>query len=372
MKKWHNILNKFKKKDAKHRYENGVCKNCGTNFSGHFCPECGQSVSDYDKPFSFIFYNFVGDFFAFDTRFFRTFGALLIKPGFLTKQYFEGKRIRYAPPFRIFIFISFIMFLLLQIYTNRGLTTVLDSNLGGNILLDSVAHTKADSIINQVKSELGTTDSIVGDSVLNLMGIAPDSADTSDLNLRITMETFRDTKDLRQTLNNLANEMENELVNVTDQKERAKKMEFIRLARSPEQAVTKFLEYLSWAFFLLLPIFAIFLKLLYIRRKQNYIRHLIFSIHTHSFIFIVFTIIILLYLLSGGDIENSIAESSGINNISILLTLSVPVYIIIALKKFYGQSWGKVILKFLTVSILYNIIFWIAVGIVFLNAISII
>ena len=373
MKKWYNILNKLKKEKTKHRQENAVCKNCATVFTGNFCPECGQSVKEYDKPFSFIFYNFVGEFFAFDTRFFRTFTTLLTKPGFLTKQYFEGKRIRYAPPYRIFIFVSFILFLLLQIYTNNSLTNVLDANLEGNISLDSISHAKADSIINQLKSEPGSTDSIVVDSVLNKMGITSNSVDTGDATQVITLETLQNSGVLRQILDRLANETEKELVNISDPKIRAKKLKFIRLTRSPEQAVAKFLEYLSWAFFLLLPIFALLLKLAYIRRKQNYIRHLIFSIHIHSYLFIVLTIIVILYLITSGDFENASASlKDTLKYISAILIFSFPVYFIIALKRFYGQGWGKSILKFLTVSLLYNIIFCIAVGIVFLNALSVI
>ncbi len=100
-------------------YENTTCKNCDTAFTGRYCPECGQSVDDFDKPFGFIFFNFLGDFFAFDTRFFRTLKFLVLKPGYLPTQFFEGKRAPYAPPIRIFIFSSFLMFLLLQWQTSR-------------------------------------------------------------------------------------------------------------------------------------------------------------------------------------------------------------------------------------------------------------
>ena len=372
MEMWSKFLKKLKKDNSEHRHENEVCKNCETVFSGNFCPECGQSVKDYDRPFSFIFYNFVGDFFAFDTRFFRTFAALIAKPGFLTKQYFDGKRVLYAPPFRIFIFVSFIMFLLLQIYTNRGLTKVLDSDLNGLIGSDSASITNTDSLLNVVKAEIDTGDSLVVDSILSEIGILSHSADSGDVTRNINREKFHGKRDLRQILNGLANKMEEDLDGTTDPKKRAKVLEFIRLARSPEQAVAKFLEYLSWAFFLLLPIFALLLKLLYIRRRQNYIRHLIFSIHIHSFIFVVFTIILILFMLTNGSVENSIVVSKELRNISFLLILSLPIYSVIAIKKFYGQSLGKAIVKFITVSFLYNVIFWVAVGIVFLNAIGVI
>ncbi len=345
MAKWHKLLNKFRKRTTEHRHENEVCQNCVTTFSGKFCPECGQAVRDYDKPFTFIFYNFMGDFFAFDTRFFRTFGALLVRPGFLTSEYFKGRRVKYAPPFRIFIFVSFVLFLLLQIYTNKGLTTVLDADLSNkNILtLDSASAMVADSVLTQVKSEIDT--------------IGPEN-----FKFNLDLATFRDTRDLRNGLEKLALNQEKRLKTETDPKEREKIKEYIRLCRYPEQAMAKILKYLSWAFFLLLPIFALVLKLVYIRRKQNYMRHLIFSIHIHSFIFVVLTIIVGLYLITNVNVKI----------ITSILIFSVPIYFILALKKFYGQSYGKVILKFLVVSFLYNIIFLFVVGLVFLNALSII
>ncbi len=357
IKKW------FKKNKTKVSYENVTCKNCETHFSGKFCPECGQSVSDYDKPFTFIFYNFAGDFFSFDTRFFRTFLALLVKPGFLTKQYFLGKRVKYAPPFRIFIFVSFVMFLLLQIYTNKGLDTVLDSSISGNkIGLDSSSFAFADSILTEAKVDMDSTEAEAVDSVFVQLGSVFDSNQTKGINFGIDKETFRNTKDLRQVLNKFAVVLEQKLEQEEDPKKQAKFREFIKICRSPEQAVARILEYMSWAFFLLLPIFAILLKLVYIRRKQNYIRHLVFSIHLHSFVFVVITLIVGMYMVFSGNLKI----------FTTVLMFSIPVYFMIALKKFYGQSFGKVFLKFLSISFLYNTIFWVIVVFVFLNALSII
>ncbi|NQU55191.1 MAG: DUF3667 domain-containing protein, partial [Bacteroidetes bacterium] len=353
----------FKSNSEKISFENVSCKNCKTHFNGKYCPECGQSVKDYDQPFTFIFYNFAGDFFSFDTRFFRTFAALLIKPGFLTKEYFDGRRVKYAPPFRIFIFASFILFLLLQTYTNKGLTTVLDSSLKERIVvgIDSVSLAAADSIFNNVRVEIDSTSIPFADSLLNNLDLIIDSTGES-LNFKFNMETFRDTRDLRQGLNTFANVLEKKLGAESDPNIQARLRENISMCRSPEQAVAKILEYLSWAFFLLLPIFAIILKLVYFRRKQNYMRHLIFSIHIHSFIFIVLTFIVGLNLIFNGNLGTVVA----------IILLCIPVYFIVALKKFYGQSIKKVILKFFAVSFLYNIIFWFIVAFVFLNALSII
>ena len=62
--------------------ENRVdCKNCKTTFEGKFCPNCGQSVFEYQRPFRFLLADFTGNLFAFDTRFWKSLKALTIKPG---------------------------------------------------------------------------------------------------------------------------------------------------------------------------------------------------------------------------------------------------------------------------------------------------
>lgn len=356
---WSKLKQRFKK-ERKPEVDY-TCKNCGTEFSGYYCPNCGQAVKDYDRPISFIFYNFLGDFFAFDTRFFKTLGALIVRPGFLTKEYFEGRRVRYAPPFRIYIFVSFVLFFLLQNFSNQGLTTVLDSGFKGKgIGMDSTSMVVADSIMQSVNAELDPEQVALKDSVLKQSGLIDSKGNPHfDLNLDSTM--FKGTKDLRHVLGNYAASLEEELEKEDDPAEKAKIREYIRYCRSPESAMAKILENISWAFFLLLPIFALLLKLIYIRRRQNYMRHLVFSIHVHSFIFIVLSLLVAMYM----------TIDAKLGGITAVLILATPVYLIVAMKKFYGQSVGKVIGKFLAISFLYNIIFLVVVTLATLNAINI-
>ena len=191
------LLQRFKRKKPETNFEDVKCANCETQFTGKFCPNCGQAVKDYDKPFSFVFYNFLGDFFAFDTRFFRTIISLLFKPGFLSKEYIEGRRVRYAPPFRIFVFVSFVLFLMLQNYTNRGLTTVLDSDIQkNNAKLDSILAVSGDSIASVLVSEMSEEELKVTDSILSDYGLS-DTTGAENLDFKLNLATFKDTRDLR-------------------------------------------------------------------------------------------------------------------------------------------------------------------------------
>lgn len=259
-----------KKGNTKPLPEHVTCKNCHTIFHGNYCPVCGQSVREYERPFGFIFINFVGDMFAFDSRFFRTAGALLFRPGYLTLQFFEGKRAKYATPTRLFILSSFILFFLLQVYSNRILDNVLDTPVTDNVVAatDSVSSAYSDSFRAQLNSTLDSTSVVLPGMTLNL-------------------NAFSNNQNLREGLIELSDQMEQKLITEEDPGKKGKIREQIRLLRSPEQAIAKILKYMSWAFFLLLPVFALILKLFYIRRRFYYIRHLLFSIHLHTFIFII-------------------------------------------------------------------------------------
>jgi hypothetical protein len=92
------------------------CPNCKFVLEeGHvFCAKCGQAriVDDSLKGF---FSQFLNEYFTFDSKIFKSISPLLFRPGFLLNEYMEGKRARYIPPLRIFIFSSILFFLLISI-----------------------------------------------------------------------------------------------------------------------------------------------------------------------------------------------------------------------------------------------------------------
>ena len=293
--------------------------------------------------------------FAFDTRFWKSLLNLIIRPGYLTKEFFAGRRVRYSPPIRFYLFASFILFLLLQIYTTQGLNEVLNHSLKeGEIILggDSALVTAKDSISANLKENFNA----------ELIGEFSDADSSSLILTSIDFKSVKNEPNLRASLNNLAFQLEALLENETDPEKRTKLINYIRLCRSPEQALIRGLKYMSWAFFLLLPVFASILWLFYNRRNQYYIRHLIFSIHFHSYVFIVFIFLTFLNMIF-----------SNVNGWFILVLLTtIPFYLIISLKKFYGQGVLKVILKFTGISFIYNFIFWVVILIVFFNAFNIV
>lgn len=165
--------------------EDKNCLNCGNFVEEKFCPNCGQENIEPRKPFHYLFTHFIEDFTHYDGQFWGTIKNLLFKPGKLTETYIEGKRQRFVPPVKLYIFISFLTFFLFaifppfqadfeeksgtenlknqELFTQKGLMEtrkVIDSMKSDkNISFeDSVAIEKLTSIVND-SSSVGTISS---------------------------------------------------------------------------------------------------------------------------------------------------------------------------------------------------------------------
>src|SRR4051812_34143102 len=89
-----------------------LCPNCGVPVHGIYCSKCGQKYKDHKPSFGELVYEFFSDFTHFDSRFFHSVVPLLFKPGVVTIRYNEGKHASQLHPIRLYIFTSFVYFLL--------------------------------------------------------------------------------------------------------------------------------------------------------------------------------------------------------------------------------------------------------------------
>ena len=120
-----------------------------------------------------------------------------------------------------------------------------------------------------------------------------------------------------------------------------------RIARTivnPNAFIRGMIDRAPYVMFLLLPLFAFLLKLLYIRRGKLYVQHLIFALHIHAFIFLTFA-------LSTGML---VSDLPSLQTIGGWLTLAPFVYVYIAMQHVYGQGWIKTGVKMLILFTLYN------------------
>lgn len=86
------------------------CRNDGTELTGDYCHTCGQSADEPRRAVMGLVQDFFVDTLAIDGKLFRTVGLLLWKPGALARRYLDGKRVRYSPPFRLYLFTTVFFF----------------------------------------------------------------------------------------------------------------------------------------------------------------------------------------------------------------------------------------------------------------------
>ena len=79
------------------------CLNCGTEFEGNFCPECGQSADTGRFTMRFIFENLLAAFLSKDGGIWFTLKNLFTRPGAMVVEILNGKRRRYFSPFSMLI-----------------------------------------------------------------------------------------------------------------------------------------------------------------------------------------------------------------------------------------------------------------------------
>lgn len=90
-----------------------ACLSCAATIVGPYCANCGQKNDDMRRSSFVLARDFLKDTFAFDSRMWRTLGLMAVAPGKVPASYSHGKRSRYTPPVRMFLFVSFLFFLVL-------------------------------------------------------------------------------------------------------------------------------------------------------------------------------------------------------------------------------------------------------------------
>jgi len=381
-----------------------TCSNCHAPLDGPFCGQCGQEVNSTLKYFWSVILHILDDIFSFDSRAKRTLIPLLTKPGFLTQEYFDGKRVLYVPPLRLYLFISIIFFLSLKLFTptavpsfGRPTTEVVVANLQTKIAelessissentptLDSNNAHSAQLIelrdylsdiktlkntqlklstvtlayltmkqiknaqvnngqlltekelvfIEVIKKQLKNNKAELADQEINTIHIGGDIDDNIDFSF-LSDETNQMLSEQVKTLGSKANEAFN-----TD----------------PSQLIQQIISKLPQLMFILLPIFALMLKIMFIFSNRLYMEHLTVALHSHSFIFL--TVLLLEVLDKVKELsEVAVPILSNIASvISMLLVIWLPIYLFLMQKRIYRQGVIMAVFKYMIISTLYIVL----------------
>jgi hypothetical protein len=290
----------------------GPCLNCNASIGEGqlYCPNCGQKrLEKEDMSFRHMIGESFLDYFHFDSKFFRTVIPLLFNPGILTLEFMKGKRRSYVEPFKLFLVISVIYFLLLPLGKESATKfPVKRYTYQNNKLLKVTDEAPMSLSIGGISATEGGRDSLrkAIDSIGIKAYVDKKFADDGWL-VRLLM---------RQGLK--------------------------ILVYSGHSFKTILEHTASKMIFLLIPVFALLLKWVYRKGKRLYFEHLIFSLHIHSFVFLLLIVQLLLNFLLP---------------VSMMIVIAISlVYLFFALKKNYEGSIWRSLWKLLALMLLYFII----------------
>jgi len=369
-----------------------ACLNCGTVLAGPFCHYCGQPDKNLLRFFPVLLREMLADFLDFDSRFVRTMKPLLFHPGKLTRDYLDGRRFRYTPPLRLYIFASMAFFLIAAMLASSAISVNTgedgekklfnfgnpevskDISEGLREAIDSGDLTKAEAAeLRKLAKKSGI--SILQESSETDPAPATDAtetaapADTADnpdaaendigLEASVDADTIningkpwnRETNPVTLPLvPAFINDWINNEIEESPQKGR-------EIESNPNIIVDQMMDVLPIAVFIMLPLVALLLKFWYLFSGHYYIEHLLHALHNHAFLFVVFILMILSDAMAGWRNPDGTGLWSDMNEwLDVLLVIWIPLYLLISLKKVYRQGWILTFMKFSLVGISYVVL----------------
>ncbi len=303
------------------------CEDCGAPLHGHYCSKCGQVAVDYRRSFRHVIADVADSFLNWDSKFVKTIGLLLVFPGWLTNQFVAGRRTRYLHPLRLYLLVSVAFFLcarLLPISPGRvhgpmspadraGVEKAMsDPNVPAAVreqVRQALANAEAARAMKGVDSFLvpaPPTPPPAPAAVLEKIHALPGAGDASSSNWlkrRVKEKVGPHGNNVQLLGNTLRNNI-------------------------------------STMMLFCIPLFALVLKILYLRQRRFYIEHLVYALHIHAFFYIALLVIV----LSAWAAKHSIPSLE--TPLIWILSLALITQVFLSIRQVYGQSRLMTTFKF--------------------------
>lgn len=315
------------------------CKNCDSNFrsSYKYCPECGMKSKE-ELTLGVLFYNTINNYLLYDSKFFKSFIPLMVKPGFLANKFIAGKRLSFLHPAQLYLFVTFIFFFMFSFVTNKQeLKLNQEFNKATTEIKNELEAQKSDSLnrielyntLKKTQHFTGQNDKVIDSIVAN----TDFSKSKNKISFGYDVKKVDSLLDINAPKNDIYLEM-----GMHENPYWIEKIIYPQVLKfHQEQNIgtiwNSMIKATPIALFILLPIFALLLKIFYYN-KGKYAYHLVFTFYFFSYLFVVFSILL---------IADFITTVPGW--IDLLILLSTFIYLVIALKKFYNQGWFLSYLK---------------------------
>jgi hypothetical protein len=319
-----------------------VCANCHAQLAGDYCAACGQR----HEPHVHTIGHFVGEAFESishaDSRLWRTIAYLLGRPGFLTREFFDGRRVRYLPPFRLYLVISVIFFLV------AGVPDDLKVNINND---RTPEQTKAlQDVARQLES---STDDSLADARKKIAEMVRKEAEKDAENTARQSAIQLDGADGKpvngvptEIVNSFCDEFKNQATSHNEARNNLRDRCLKIAEDGGKELGENVVHNLPRAMFLFLPLLALFMRLLYWKPKRYYVEHLLFLLHNHASVFLSLTILLLLQRIP------YVADVMGVW-LNWAAFLYMVWYIYRAMRRVYQQGRGLTIAKYFAIGFAY-------------------
>jgi hypothetical protein len=323
-----------------------ACRNCGTDAPGAFCPACGQETTLRLPSAGQFMRDAAGRYVAFDGRMWRTLVPLLCRPGFLTREYLAGRRRRYIRPARLVLVLALVMFAVARFVADPATMVEL-----GDAPATPPAGAQAPA--PEPKRPLVT---------MNVEPPARPAGKAIVIDDRPAAEGGSVGLEVDDALNLRWRGMASPLGAAIDRRLDA----FNRLDRSEKvnAIVGGMLRYGPYALVGLLPAFALLLQVLYVwprpapggrapggasgdrdgGRPCRYSEHLVFAAHNHAFLALAGTLLALLPWTAA----------------IVALVAWVVAYLPLSMRRAYGGGWPGILARSFVVTVVYSVLFALA------------
>jgi hypothetical protein len=331
------------------------CLNCAEDTYGRYCHVCGQENIEPKESFWHLITHFVHDITHFDGKFFSTTKYLFTKPGFLSAEYIKGRRAAYLNPIRMYVFISAVFFLVFFTKYNveesfkKGEKTKsvaqIEENLNNNkvTLQENIAATQQASpgAAAIMKAQLN-------DLNADIDLIKKDSAKAKIINERNAFvnykdKVYRNKKEYDSIQAALPQQLRDNFIDRAIIKRSFEiKEKYGNENKAMKYIIEKYLHKFPQVFFISLPLLALVLQLLYVRRKDFfYVNHLIYTVHLYCAMFLFMLVLI------GLNETANLPHFSWVGWVSAILFMYTFYYSYKSMRIFYKQSRRKTFAKFM-------------------------
>ncbi|HEY4113790.1 MAG TPA: DUF3667 domain-containing protein [Rhizomicrobium sp.] len=340
----------------------GKCANCGAPLIGPYCAMCGQERETHRRSILGLVRDLIEDIASFDSRILHTAQALLLQPGELPRSFREGRTRRYVPPLRLYFFVSLVFFLILggfniaimqlQVVATH-VKTITDAH--GNVFIQNPGYDPTDPDTKYAPKLIPIPKEDVK------KGAAKYSFSTR-FHFFQPIGAFKATlppeavERLEKAQVNFAFEQGSKKAKANE-KAKVKKVKgwvnthvyggLERIARNPAALNEPLTTWIPRVLFLLLPLYALLCALFYWRQRRKFylVDHLVFSLDVHTFTFVALIIATGLAQIVSGTL------------VFWFLIASIGLYVLLAIRRFYEQSWLWTGIKWLAISGIYTIFF---------------